>query len=314
MKTCPKCGNQLQDDAKFCSSCGENQEQNTLPSENPLRFCPQCGKTVSSNMKFCDKCGYNLDTTITELYAFNPGNTKQVKKGVSPKIIGLSAIFGAITIIAIVAVIIVIPRFQDKQEDTAAIEWPVADIPYAATETSPADYTFDDIVVNEPTKYISMGRVSFESEEANYYGEITIENRSHVEGYEDDIEGTYSLFVSDTESTNITVSSVMNGYYKTSTVVGTLDWGEVEYPSDPDWEWSYMTQCTDGFEEVEYMRGLSLVRAALGSDKLFASEIHTLIACVITKDEAVRYVQDGTLPDCLQGLTVTGLDEIFRQP
>ena len=38
------------------------------------------------------------------------------------------------------------------------------------------------------------------------------------------------------------------------------------------------------------------------------------LSVVISKDDAIRYAQDGTLPPVLEGLTVTGLDQIFATP
>jgi hypothetical protein len=41
---------------------------------------------------------------------------------------------------------------------------------------------------------------------------------------------------------------------------------------------------------------------------------YRLLAVLITQDEAIRFAQDGTLPNSLQGLSVTGLDDILRAP
>lgn len=48
---CAYCGTKLSPNAKFCSQCGEKQEQPTK------LFCTNCGNIMSSEAIFCDKCG-----------------------------------------------------------------------------------------------------------------------------------------------------------------------------------------------------------------------------------------------------------------
>ena len=52
MKKCTKCGKTFDDDAVFCTSCGER-----LVSGNA---CPRCGNIISEDDAFCGHCGYNL--------------------------------------------------------------------------------------------------------------------------------------------------------------------------------------------------------------------------------------------------------------
>lgn len=55
---CSKCGAELAEDAKFCSTCGQHVGvTDTAPSSS---FCPQCGSTMDAGMTFCGKCGYRL--------------------------------------------------------------------------------------------------------------------------------------------------------------------------------------------------------------------------------------------------------------
>ena len=63
MKTCPKCLKKVEDDSKFCSSCGnqlfdEVQEQTVEKSER--RFCKNCGKEVSFGFVTCPFCGADM--------------------------------------------------------------------------------------------------------------------------------------------------------------------------------------------------------------------------------------------------------------
>lgn len=56
MKTCPKCGSEVIDEAKFCKNCGSEiiQEQN---ESNQTKFCSKCGFEMDINTKFCPQCG-----------------------------------------------------------------------------------------------------------------------------------------------------------------------------------------------------------------------------------------------------------------
>jgi len=50
---CPKCGNQVQQGARFCPNCGANMAPATSP-------CPHCGKPVAVGAKFCPECGQKI--------------------------------------------------------------------------------------------------------------------------------------------------------------------------------------------------------------------------------------------------------------
>jgi len=55
---CSKCGTELTEGAKFCSSCG--QHVGVTDAAPSTSFCPQCGSTLDSGQTFCGKCGYRL--------------------------------------------------------------------------------------------------------------------------------------------------------------------------------------------------------------------------------------------------------------
>jgi RNA polymerase subunit RPABC4/transcription elongation factor Spt4 len=65
---CTKCGAELADDAKFCSSCGapvtsaEPEPSQPAPQQPapPQPACPQCGSALSPGQEFCSNCGYRL--------------------------------------------------------------------------------------------------------------------------------------------------------------------------------------------------------------------------------------------------------------
>jgi len=56
MKSCPKCGKELKDTAKFCGGCGSPQPE-AAPSSPTGAQCPQCGKELKPGAKFCGGCG-----------------------------------------------------------------------------------------------------------------------------------------------------------------------------------------------------------------------------------------------------------------
>lgn len=47
---CPNCGNENDENQKFCGECGAKLAQSTK--------CPNCGNEIPANAKFCGECGY----------------------------------------------------------------------------------------------------------------------------------------------------------------------------------------------------------------------------------------------------------------
>jgi hypothetical protein len=180
-------------------------------------------------------------------------------------------------------------------------------------------YSFDEIVVTRPT-YFSEGGNEFtvESTEANYYGEITVGSRSYFsDGINPlwDIDGTYALFVADSKVADLTLTIRRDGYYAMYTDGGRAIDGAVEFPF-----WNRpgnMYSCDRGLKKninLSWMSYTQLYWSSFSQKQTLAEYSFKMLAVVITKDEAVRYAQDGTMPNSLKGLTVTGLDEIFRTP
>ena len=76
MKTCPKCLSQVEDDSKFCSSCGNQlfdgfQEKTEEKREG--RFCRNCGKEVSVGFLTCPFCGANM---VSGVVTGNPSSSR----------------------------------------------------------------------------------------------------------------------------------------------------------------------------------------------------------------------------------------------
>lgn len=69
MPFCIKCGQQLADEAKFCSACGtttnnDNAKRKTV-YDGELHKCPNCGELIKSFTTVCPTCSYELRNVIT---------------------------------------------------------------------------------------------------------------------------------------------------------------------------------------------------------------------------------------------------------
>lgn len=75
MKFCTNCGKQLNDDAKFCDTCGapisgtqtppptpvaEKNESRKQVFEGDIHKCPNCGTVLTSGIIKCPGCGFEL--------------------------------------------------------------------------------------------------------------------------------------------------------------------------------------------------------------------------------------------------------------
>ncbi|MDE5969142.1 MAG: zinc ribbon domain-containing protein, partial [Muribaculaceae bacterium] len=59
MAICKKCGNNLDDSAKFCVNCGtpvSAEPQASTP------FCTNCGAKLEPGVKFCTECGSAVES------------------------------------------------------------------------------------------------------------------------------------------------------------------------------------------------------------------------------------------------------------
>ena len=66
MPYCSKCGKQISESAKFCTSCGapvQPVDDNTKRQsvyEGKIHKCPNCGEIIDSFVTECPACGYEL--------------------------------------------------------------------------------------------------------------------------------------------------------------------------------------------------------------------------------------------------------------
>ena len=58
LKTCPKCGNVVNEDELFCAYCGERLVKKADNANENV--CPQCGKPKKSDAAFCAFCGFKF--------------------------------------------------------------------------------------------------------------------------------------------------------------------------------------------------------------------------------------------------------------
>lgn len=193
----------------------------------------------------------------------------------------------------------------------------VTEEPTQEPEPTPS-FTFEEIVAVQPDYFVDGGdEFQVKSSEPNYYGEITVGQRSYVDGASNDLQGTYALFVTDFYggSASIDIELTDSGYSYKNQFYGTQDGDTVKYPFDTNDIYSSLSDC-------HYNRNQSLVINNLTylyidwrrTQAVFSEKAFNMLAVVISKDEAVHFVQDGTLPHALQGLTVIGLDDVFKKP
>ena len=60
---CQKCGNKLDDNAKFCTRCGTPAEKREAGVRTERRVCHSCGKPLAEGAEFCTKCGQRWSGT-----------------------------------------------------------------------------------------------------------------------------------------------------------------------------------------------------------------------------------------------------------
>lgn len=62
---CPFCGDQIDEESKFCPHCGSNvvnvkEKSANAKEEVKIKHCQNCGMELSKEAKFCAKCGQKI--------------------------------------------------------------------------------------------------------------------------------------------------------------------------------------------------------------------------------------------------------------
>lgn len=73
---CENCETQIDNDAKFCYSCG-----NKITMKQPLdeMTCQNCGKYIDKDTKFCENCGIEIEKyTMTKSVVNEPIKSLQI--------------------------------------------------------------------------------------------------------------------------------------------------------------------------------------------------------------------------------------------
>lgn len=58
--SCPNCGTQNADEARFCAACGTSKPV-AAPAAPAAQFCPNCGAPQDPGASFCQNCGTRLN-------------------------------------------------------------------------------------------------------------------------------------------------------------------------------------------------------------------------------------------------------------
>jgi len=95
MKTCPNCGQSMEDDEVFCASCGTKVE---TPAPAPAGgFCPNCGEAVGPEDLHCPNCGCDLRTGAAPAAESAPA--RRSKAPVSHRKVGIAAACVAVVLV-----------------------------------------------------------------------------------------------------------------------------------------------------------------------------------------------------------------------
>lgn len=92
MKNCTNCNAEIEDDATFCSDCGEKIYE--------VIFCPECGTQTTTEFVFCDNCSTRLIETKEEI----KNKTKNKKSRFNIFKVGLSILIIGFLILCVVGV------------------------------------------------------------------------------------------------------------------------------------------------------------------------------------------------------------------
>lgn len=115
MLTCDKCNTSLDDEAEYCSECG-NKIYETI-------YCSECGFKTTAEFVLCEKCGKSLDVVasknqIIEKAGVEKNNVKSKLTSLFSKKSVIVAFSGVGAIIVLATVLFAINPFKSKKMDS----------------------------------------------------------------------------------------------------------------------------------------------------------------------------------------------------
>lgn len=104
---CNNCGAELQDNAKFCTSCGSKVE-NVGPQAGP-RHCPNCGSQLAGDASFCTNCGQRVGGPVRQAAPRN-NYIRPRQNQANAKKLGL--IIGGVVLALLLLIFVILPLFK----------------------------------------------------------------------------------------------------------------------------------------------------------------------------------------------------------
>lgn len=104
---CNNCGAELQDNAKFCTSCGSKVE-NVGPQAGP-KHCPNCGSQLAGDASFCTNCGQRVGGPVRQAAPRN-NYIRPRQNQANAKKLGL--IIGGAVLALLLLIFVIVPLFN----------------------------------------------------------------------------------------------------------------------------------------------------------------------------------------------------------
>ncbi|MCD8181619.1 MAG: YARHG domain-containing protein [Firmicutes bacterium] len=105
---CTNCGNELQNNARFCDNCGAKAEP-----ISEAAYCPNCGKPLEAGAEFCGECGASVNGAQRQTY------TPPQNSGGSKALVAVIIIAAVLAVGALAGTFIYLNFFND---DNAVVE------------------------------------------------------------------------------------------------------------------------------------------------------------------------------------------------
>ncbi len=213
MKNCPNCNAQLEDDAVFCTECGQSMAAPVTVEANSEaaaptagEFCPFCGAPLPAGTVFCPKCGKNTaegSATTNQVSTGEAGATQNLMKN-------------PIAIVAVVAVVLLVFVLAFRGGDnTSGNSSSTAEKPTISVKAKDMldDYIRDQSSAEQKYKnktvYITGNLISkYQFNNSADYG-LKIASQ--------DVGGRYYVIVIDAGSNVKAVNSIKEGDFVTAT-------------------------------------------------------------------------------------------------